>query len=165
MAQTNISKGLSTSTLHPPRFAHKRPDEAALYDRQIRLWGFGAQQRMRQTTICVLGLGSLATEILKNIVLAGLGRIILVDERPVKEQDLGSGFLWSEQSIGQPRAQAMLPNLTALNPHVQLSVLERTLLAQSTPGQSPPGMTADEFEEYLKTEKVDLLFASCQIYL
>jgi len=41
------------------------------YDRQIRLWGLAAQQRMSETRVLVFGLRGLATEICKNLVLAG----------------------------------------------------------------------------------------------
>ena len=41
------------------------------YDRQIRLWGLAAQQRMSETRVLVFGFRGLATEICKNLVLAG----------------------------------------------------------------------------------------------
>ena len=41
------------------------------YDRQIRLWGLAAQQRMSETRVLVFGFRGLATEISKNLVLAG----------------------------------------------------------------------------------------------
>lgn len=41
------------------------------YDRQIRLWGLAAQQRMANASVLVIGLRGLAAEICKNLVLAG----------------------------------------------------------------------------------------------
>ena len=51
--------------------------ESALYDRQIRLWGVAAQQRMRESKILIVGMTALAAELCKNIVLAGLNVVIL----------------------------------------------------------------------------------------
>lgn len=74
-----------------------------MYDRQIRLWGLEAQQRsvaarllaghlglvadslrrwltvnrMRSSTVLMLNLNSLAHETIKNIVLSGIGHLIV----------------------------------------------------------------------------------------
>ena len=45
--------------------------EAALYDRQIRLWGIQAQEKMQNSKILVSGVSGIHCEILKNLVLAG----------------------------------------------------------------------------------------------
>jgi ubiquitin-like 1-activating enzyme E1 A len=76
------------------------PAEAALYDRQIRLWGLEAQNRMRRSHILLAGLGGVATEALKNIVLAGVGRVSLLDDAPVQPGDLEAGFFWREDDVG-----------------------------------------------------------------
>lgn len=78
-------------------------DEASLYDRQIRLWGLEAQNRMRSSTVCVLSLRSIAHEAIKNLVLAGIGRLIVMDDGVVTEEDLGAGFLFREEegAVGQ----------------------------------------------------------------
>ena len=41
------------------------------YDRQIRVYGLSAQQKLSQSNILILGIGMLAQEIAKNLVLAG----------------------------------------------------------------------------------------------
>lgn len=76
-------------------------DEAALYDRQIRLWGVEAQNKMRTSSILLYTLRGIATEIAKNIVLAGVGEIMLLDECNVEEEDLGAGFFFRENEVGQ----------------------------------------------------------------
>lgn len=55
------------------------PDELALYDRQIRLWGVGTQQLIRQAKVAlIVGRQELLfQEILKNLLLNGIGRIAL----------------------------------------------------------------------------------------
>lgn len=76
-------------------------DEAALYDRQIRLWGLEAQGRIRKAHVVVLNLDGLTTEAVKNWVLAGIARLTLVDARPtVQEHDLAAGFFWRSEDIG-----------------------------------------------------------------
>lgn len=59
---------------------------------------------MRSATILVLCLRSLAHETIKNLVLAGIGRLIIMDDGDVTEEDLGSGFLFREEdeAVGKP---------------------------------------------------------------
>jgi ubiquitin-like 1-activating enzyme E1 A len=52
---------------------------------------------MRSSTVLLLSLRSLAHETIKNLVLAGIGRLIIMDDSQVTEEDLGSGFLFREE--------------------------------------------------------------------
>jgi tRNA A37 threonylcarbamoyladenosine dehydratase len=52
---------------------------------QIRVWGLDAQKRIRGAQILVVGLGSLAVEVCKNLLLAGVGGITIVDTHQVEE--------------------------------------------------------------------------------
>lgn len=59
--------------------------------------------RMRSSTILLLSLRSLAHETIKNLVLAGIGRLIIMDDGKVTEEDLSGGFLFREEegAVGQ----------------------------------------------------------------
>ncbi|KAF7115027.1 hypothetical protein CNMCM5793_001063 [Aspergillus hiratsukae] len=97
-------------------------DEIALYDRQIRLWGVKAQEKIRSANILLITFKALANEIAKNLVLAGIGTLTIVDHETVKEEDLGAQFFISEEHVGQNRAQAAAPAIHAMNPRVQLRI-------------------------------------------
>ena len=58
---------------------------------------------MRSSTVLVISLKGVAHEIIKNLVLAGIGRLIVMDDESVTEEDLGSGFLFREEegAVGQ----------------------------------------------------------------
>ncbi|KAK2195836.1 Ubiquitin-activating enzyme [Babesia duncani] len=47
------------------------PTEELVYDRQIRLWGIDAQQRMISSKILLLGKNGIQEEAMKNMILAG----------------------------------------------------------------------------------------------
>ncbi|KAK7428914.1 E1 ubiquitin-activating protein aos1 [Neonectria magnoliae] len=99
-------------------------DEIALYDRQIRLWGMAAQAKIQNANILLITIKALANEIAKNLVLAGVGSITLLDGSPVTEADLGAQFFLPEQEglIGQNRAQAASAAIQKLNPRVRVHV-------------------------------------------
>ena len=55
---------------------------------------------MRNATILVVRLRGVATEAIKNVVLAGIGKLIVMDGENVSEEDLGAGFLFRDGDVG-----------------------------------------------------------------
>lgn len=102
--------------------AHLFADEIALYDRQIRLWGMKAQQKIRSANILLITMKGLGNEIAKNLVLAGIGSLTIIDHENVTAADLGAQFLISQEQIGQNRANAALEEIKKLNPRVNVLV-------------------------------------------
>jgi ubiquitin-like 1-activating enzyme E1 A len=56
---------------------------------------------MRNATILVVRLKGTATEAIKNVVLAGIGKLIVIDGDTVTEEDLGAGFFFRDEDIGK----------------------------------------------------------------
>jgi molybdopterin/thiamine biosynthesis adenylyltransferase len=76
-------------------------DEIALYDRQIRLWGVKAQESLRKANVLLISMKALANEVAKNLVLAGINSLTVVDDQVVTKQDLGAQFFVSEADLGK----------------------------------------------------------------
>ncbi|KAF2115063.1 hypothetical protein BDV96DRAFT_493820 [Lophiotrema nucula] len=102
-------------------------DEIALYDRQIRLWGVQAQEKIRTAQILLISIKALANEVAKNLVLAGIGSITLADHENVTEDDLGAQFFVSDADVGKNRAEAAAPQVRKLNPRVKVNVITRDI--------------------------------------
>lgn len=96
-------------------------DEAALYDRQIRLWGLDAQRRLRAARVLLVGVGGLGAEVAKNIVLSGINSLTLLDHRPVAEEDACCQFLVDRSDTGKNRAAQSLERTQQLNPMVTVT--------------------------------------------
>ncbi|KAI0194964.1 hypothetical protein F4808DRAFT_440969 [Astrocystis sublimbata] len=110
-----------TMPVNPPTNGHAiSADEVALYDRQIRLWGMQAQQKIQAANILLVSMRALANEICKNLVLAGIGSLTIVDDQIVSETDLGAQFFLAEENIGQNRAEAAAAQVQNLNPRVKV---------------------------------------------
>ncbi|XP_032182299.1 SUMO-activating enzyme subunit 1 isoform X6 [Mustela erminea] len=58
-------------------------EEAAQYDRQIRLWGLEAQKRLRASRVLLVGMKGLGAEIAKNLILAGVKGLTMLDPEQV----------------------------------------------------------------------------------
>ncbi|KAI1213493.1 uncharacterized protein F4807DRAFT_456837 [Annulohypoxylon truncatum] len=104
----------------PPNGNSLSADDIALYDRQLRLWGMEAQQKIQSANIVIITMKALANEIAKNLVLAGIGSLTVVDDQIVTEADLGAQFFLSEENIGQSRAEAAAGRIQKLNPRVKV---------------------------------------------
>ncbi|CAH1790823.1 unnamed protein product [Owenia fusiformis] len=96
-------------------------NEAELYDRQIRLWGLDAQKRLRAARVLLIGLRGLGAEVAKNIVLAGIKSITLMDHTIATEEDVCAQFLIDRSDIGKNRAESSLTRTQLLNPMVEMT--------------------------------------------
>jgi len=100
-------------------------DDAAVYDRQIRLWGLEAQNRLRNSKIACCNFSATQAEICKNIVLAGIGSLTLLGDSIVQERDLGANFLIkipSEHKSPVYTNEAVLERLKTLNDRVKINI-------------------------------------------
>lgn len=95
-------------------------EEAAVYDRQIRLWGVEAQQRLRKSKILLVGLSGLGNEVCKNILLAGIQHMTLLDDSILTEEDCFNQFLTPSDMVGKNKAEACLSCAKDLNPMVDI---------------------------------------------
>uniref|UniRef100_A0A8C5J9G2 NEDD8 activating enzyme E1 subunit 1 n=1 Tax=Junco hyemalis TaxID=40217 RepID=A0A8C5J9G2_JUNHY len=82
-----------------------RPGRAGLkeqrYDRQLRLWGDHGQEALESAHVCVINATATGTEILKNLVLPGIGSFTIVDGNRVSGEDVGNNFFLQKSHIGQ----------------------------------------------------------------
>lgn len=75
------------------------------YDRQLRLWGDDGQERLERAHVCLLNATALGTEVLKSLVLPGVGAFTIYDGENVHGRDVGNNFFLAHDAIGKPRAQ------------------------------------------------------------
>jgi ubiquitin-like 1-activating enzyme E1 A len=121
------TKGTTRSDKNAPQLSAQ---EAALYDRQIRLWGVDAQRRLRSSKVLVIGVSALAAEVMKNVVLAGVGALHILDDTPPTVTDLCANFLLPEHVIGKKgmkRSTACLERLRNLNQLVDIAALSGSI--------------------------------------
>lgn len=98
--------------------------EAQIYDRQIRTWGVDAQKAL--TEACVLFVGTfdgICVEVMKNLVLSGVGKVILHNDRGserVTEDDVENNFLLDDDDLKKSKVERMAARLQKLNPLVKV---------------------------------------------
>ncbi|KAJ8983471.1 hypothetical protein NQ317_014929 [Molorchus minor] len=97
----------------------EQSDKSKKYDRQLRLWGDHGQKLVENSKVCLINATALGTEILKSLVLPGIGSFTIVDGEKITEEDLGSNFFLENDSLGMSRAQVATQSLLELNPDVR----------------------------------------------
>jgi ubiquitin-like 1-activating enzyme E1 A len=80
---------------------------------------------MRNATVLIIRLRGVATETIKNIVLAGIGKLIVVDDALVQPDDLATGFFFRDEDVNaKKRVHVAKPHIESLNPLVKVEVQE-----------------------------------------
>ena len=87
------------------------------YRRHLALAGFGpgAQERLRRSTVLVIGAGGLGCPALLYLAAAGVGRILVIDSDRVEASNLQRQVLFTESDVGEFKASAAARRLAALN--------------------------------------------------
>lgn len=57
--------------------------------------GIDAVSKQSKADILVFGLGPVALEVIKNLVLSGCRKLTIVDDKIVRYEDLSGGFFFS----------------------------------------------------------------------
>ncbi|KAK3579197.1 hypothetical protein CHS0354_022737 [Potamilus streckersoni] len=99
-------------------------DKNNKYDRQLRLWGDHGQAALEIARVCLINATATGTEILKNLILPGIGSFTVVDGHKVLGEDAGNNFFLTKDSIGKSRAKVATDLLAELNEDVNGDFLE-----------------------------------------
>ena len=95
-------------------------DEITRYSRQIRLSEVGkeGQEKIKGTSVLVIGAGALGCPVLQYLAAAGVGVLGIVDNDWVDETNLPRQVLYNLKDIGKPKPLAAKEKLMLLNPEV-----------------------------------------------
>ena len=88
------------------------------YDRQTRLWGEGQILICAAKLLC-LNSDCCSSEILKNLILSGVGEVTIVDDAKISSEDLKNNFFIDAADVGKSRGEIVFKNLLELNPDVK----------------------------------------------
>jgi len=103
------------------------PEELERYDRQLRVWGVEAQERLRRSTALVVGVGGLGSPVAMYLAAAGVGRLVLVDPEVVELSNLNRQVLHWTTDLGRAKVESAAEKLRRLNPHVEVVAVRRRI--------------------------------------
>jgi hypothetical protein len=92
-----------------------KPTDLSLYDRQVRLWGLSAQQKIHMGSVLVIHPNvAIAHEIIKNLALMGIGSITLLHVLEFKDKLA----LFYQNTDEIPCFELLTRRINMLNPSV-----------------------------------------------
>ena len=105
--------------------------ELTRYARHIVLRELGGpgQAALRRARVLIVGAGGLGAPVCQYLAAAGVGRITVADDDRVSLSNLQRQVIFRSKDDGQPKAQAARAAMLALNPHIQVTALDRRITA------------------------------------
>ena len=81
------------------------------------------REKVENAKIMVVGAGALGNEVLKNLVLMGIGHIYIVDFDTIELANLSRSVLFRENESGRKKAEVAAARAKELNPNVHVQYL------------------------------------------
>jgi len=110
------------------KILEERSIDDDIYDRQKRIAGWD-QQKVSNATVMIVGAGATGNELVKNLVLTGIGKIILIDYDIIEKSNLNRCVLFNmERNIENKFKVDVVKKACAnLNPDVEIVALKQNL--------------------------------------
>jgi len=95
------------------------------YSRQIMLEeiGYQGQLKLKQASVCVVGVGGLGNPIVTRLAAMGVGKIRIVDRDVIELSNLHRQTMFNEDDIGQVKVETAAKKLRKLNQDVVIEEL------------------------------------------
>ncbi len=103
------------------------------YNRQIIIPEFGeaGQERLKASSVLVIGAGGLGSPILQYLTAAGVGNITIVEFDEISLSNLQRQILFSSNQVGESKARKSAERLRGLNPTVNFTLVEEAITSQN----------------------------------
>ncbi len=90
------------------------------YSRQVMLEeiGYQGQLKLKQSKVCVVGVGGLGNPIVTRLAAMGVGKIRIVDRDVIELSNLHRQTMFNEDDVGQVKVETAAKKLRKLNPDI-----------------------------------------------
>ena len=86
---------------------------------RLRLIPWWDQERLKNATIMVVGAGAIGNELIKNLTLLGIGRILIYDMDSIENTNLTRSVLYRAKDVGRYKAEVAAERAREMNPDVK----------------------------------------------
>jgi len=90
------------------------------YSRQVMLEeiGYQGQLKLKQSKVCVVGVGGLGNPIVTRLAAMGVGKLRIVDRDVIELSNLHRQTMFNEDDVGQVKVETAAKKLRKLNPEI-----------------------------------------------
>ena len=86
---------------------------------RLRLIPWWDQERLKNATVMVVGAGAIGNELIKNLALLGIGRILIFDMDGIENTNLTRSVLYRAKDVGRYKAEVAAERAMEINPDVK----------------------------------------------
>lgn len=86
------------------------------------------QERLREATVVVVGVGALGNEVARLLAMSGAGRLVLCDPDRIERSNLSRTVLFSEDDVGRLKVEAAARTLRVLAPGIEVDTRPQPLI-------------------------------------
>ena len=112
------------------------PVEDPIYGRTRLLVGDAVLAALGRARVIVFGVGGVGSWCAEGLVRSGIIHLTLVDSDAVSPSNVNRQLMATSRTIGQPKVEALRDRLREINPHADITALQRPYNAE----------TADSFQ-------------------
>ena len=95
------------------------------FSRQVMLEqiGYDGQLKLKNSTVCVVGVGGLGNPITSRLAAMGVGKLRVVDRDVIELSNLHRQTMFNEDDVGQVKVEVAAKKLKKINPEVEIEAL------------------------------------------
>lgn len=86
---------------------------------RLRLIPWWDQERLKAASIMVVGAGAIGNELIKNLALLGIGKILVFDMDSIENTNLTRSVLFRAKDVGRKKAEVAAERAVEINPDVK----------------------------------------------
>ncbi|EKQ57911.1 MULTISPECIES: ThiF family adenylyltransferase [unclassified Clostridium] len=86
------------------------------------------QELLHNSTIMVVGSGAIGNELIKNLALLGIGKIVIIDMDQIEQTNLTRSILFRMSDVGKYKADAAAEKAIEINPDVKAISLKANII-------------------------------------
>ena len=86
---------------------------------RLKLIPWWDQERLKNATIMVVGAGAIGNELIKNLSLLGIGKILIFDMDSIESTNLTRSVLFRAKDVGRYKAEVAAERAKEINPDVK----------------------------------------------
>ena len=98
-----------------------------MYERIIKLIGEENLNKIKNKTVCIIGLGGVGGFATEAIVRSGVGNVIIVDYDRIDISNLNRQIITNQNNIGKSKVQEMKKRIKSINPNCNITIIEENI--------------------------------------
>ncbi|MDE6629195.1 MAG: tRNA threonylcarbamoyladenosine dehydratase, partial [Muribaculaceae bacterium] len=105
--------------------------EKNIYSRSELLLGEGTMRKLHEKKVIVFGIGGVGSWTAEALVRTGVTHLTIVDADRVAASNINRQAPATVPTVGRPKTEAMLERLLSLNPHAQITAIQKIYNAET----------------------------------